>query len=185
VWQVTLRDPVWHVSACSGEAYCKLLCSVYLLYLLTYLITGCRSRGRPIGALSRRQRRHRRRAVRPRALPTPRMRPARGPETEIARPEAGRRERVEPRDVRRTSAPMAHPSSIYARIRPCRSIGAEVEVEVASSGRGRRSGVTSTRHPWTDRMSPAENASNHVTSLPVVGSNHRGPGRQCCSNLCT
>jgi len=35
-WQVTLCDPVWHVSFRSGEASCKLLCCVLLtlLYLL-------------------------------------------------------------------------------------------------------------------------------------------------------
>ena len=29
-WQVTLCDPIWHVSSCSGEACCELLCCVYL-----------------------------------------------------------------------------------------------------------------------------------------------------------
>jgi len=33
-WQVTLCDPVWHVTSRSGEAVCKLLCT---RYLLTYL----------------------------------------------------------------------------------------------------------------------------------------------------
>ena len=34
-WQVTLCDPIWHVSSRSGEDSCKLLYSVYLyLYLL-------------------------------------------------------------------------------------------------------------------------------------------------------
>jgi len=33
-WQVTLCDPIWHVSPRSGEACCKLLCSAYFyLYL--------------------------------------------------------------------------------------------------------------------------------------------------------
>jgi len=34
-WQVTLCDPIWHLSSCSGEACCKLL---YPLQLLTYLL---------------------------------------------------------------------------------------------------------------------------------------------------
>jgi len=29
-WQVTLCDPIWHVVSRSGEAYCKLLYTVYL-----------------------------------------------------------------------------------------------------------------------------------------------------------
>jgi len=33
-WQVTLCDPIWHVSSCSGEANCcKLLCSLYFTLL--------------------------------------------------------------------------------------------------------------------------------------------------------
>jgi len=37
VWQVTLCDPIWHVSFRSGEANCcKLL---YSVYLLTYLLS--------------------------------------------------------------------------------------------------------------------------------------------------
>jgi len=32
-WQVTLCDPIWHVSSRSGEAWCE------LLYLVTYLLT--------------------------------------------------------------------------------------------------------------------------------------------------
>ena len=35
VWQVTLCDPIWHVSSRSGEASCQLLYSVYL-YLFTF-----------------------------------------------------------------------------------------------------------------------------------------------------
>jgi len=31
-WQVTLCDPVWHVSARRGKASCKLLFSVYSTY---------------------------------------------------------------------------------------------------------------------------------------------------------
>ena len=34
-WQVTLCDPVWHVTSRSGEAVCELL---YTRYLLTYLL---------------------------------------------------------------------------------------------------------------------------------------------------
>ena len=37
-WQVTLCDPIWHVSSRSGEACCKLL---YPVTLLTYLLTCC------------------------------------------------------------------------------------------------------------------------------------------------
>ena len=38
-WQVTLCDPVWHVSSRSGEASCELLYSVYLyLYLLVVVV---------------------------------------------------------------------------------------------------------------------------------------------------
>ena len=33
-WQVTLCDPIWHVSSSSGEACCELLYPVTLLYLL-------------------------------------------------------------------------------------------------------------------------------------------------------
>jgi len=32
-WQVTLCDPIWHVSSCSGEAVFELL---YTSYLLTF-----------------------------------------------------------------------------------------------------------------------------------------------------
>jgi len=31
-WQVTLCDPIWHVSSSSGEACCELLYPVTLLY---------------------------------------------------------------------------------------------------------------------------------------------------------
>jgi len=37
-WQVTLCDPIWHVSSGSGEACCKLL---YSVYLYTYLMCLC------------------------------------------------------------------------------------------------------------------------------------------------
>ena len=36
-WQVTLCDPVWHVTSRSGEAVCELL---YTRYLLTYFASG-------------------------------------------------------------------------------------------------------------------------------------------------
>ena len=34
-WQVTLCDPIWHMSSCSGEACCELL---YPVTLLTYYL---------------------------------------------------------------------------------------------------------------------------------------------------
>ena len=36
-WQLTLSDPIWHVSSRSGEVSCKRLYFVYLLYLLVIL----------------------------------------------------------------------------------------------------------------------------------------------------
>jgi len=41
-WQVTLCDPVWHVSSRSGEASCELLYSVYL-YLYPFLLDPLRT----------------------------------------------------------------------------------------------------------------------------------------------
>jgi len=35
-WQVTLYDPIWHVSSSSGEACCELLYPVTLLYFTTF-----------------------------------------------------------------------------------------------------------------------------------------------------
>ena len=35
-WQVTLCDPIWHVSSSSGEACCELLYSVTLLYFYSH-----------------------------------------------------------------------------------------------------------------------------------------------------
>ena len=37
-WQVTLCDPIWHVSSSSGEACCELLYPVTLLYLLLIMV---------------------------------------------------------------------------------------------------------------------------------------------------
>ena len=37
-WQVTLCDPIWHVSSRSGEACCELL---YSVTLLTYITSVC------------------------------------------------------------------------------------------------------------------------------------------------
>jgi len=36
-WQITLLDPIWHMSSHSSEASCKLLYSVYLLYVVSSL----------------------------------------------------------------------------------------------------------------------------------------------------
>jgi len=36
-WEVTLCDPIWHVSSCSSEACCELLYAVNLLY---YFVEG-------------------------------------------------------------------------------------------------------------------------------------------------
>jgi len=38
VWQVTLCDPIWYVSFCSGEAVCELLYLVTLLYFTLHYI---------------------------------------------------------------------------------------------------------------------------------------------------
>jgi len=44
-WQVTLCDPVWHVSSLGGDACCELLYTVYLylfnLYLTTLVARWC------------------------------------------------------------------------------------------------------------------------------------------------
>ena len=35
-WQITLCDPIWHVSSCSSEAVCELLCFLPLPLPFTY-----------------------------------------------------------------------------------------------------------------------------------------------------
>ena len=39
-WQVTLCDPIWHVSSSGGEACCELLYPITLLYFLLLLSTS-------------------------------------------------------------------------------------------------------------------------------------------------
>jgi len=43
-WQVTLCDPIWHVSSRSGEAVCELLYTSYL-YFLTMIYHNAARRG--------------------------------------------------------------------------------------------------------------------------------------------
>ena len=42
-WQVTVCDPIWHVSSRSGWVCCELLCSVYLLPSLFFVVVSYRN----------------------------------------------------------------------------------------------------------------------------------------------